>query len=370
MRERGTGCIEWRPTGGARILYVDLQGMRHRETVAKTLGKPARLLTREDCQRLLNQRLVEIHHGTFVSVPAHQRTMADLIQAKLAALEIKHQLGRMGSFRTTKISYERLARWFGARRVAQVTANTILDWQRAELGAGAAPGTVKTLTDHLNAIFNYAVKSKLIPHSHRPYTEPLQVDNVRLNFHTPEETAHLMTCAIDLGEPDVADIVDFARLTGWRHATIMGLTWAMVDRRAGEIRIPSGKAGAHTLNTGLSGALARLIDQRWSVRALGCPFVFHRQGRKFAPSTWYKYFHRVRDQAGFPDSRLHDFRRVAYRDLKRAKVDTFTAMEIAHHKSTVHARRYNMLRETDHHRDALMQRDAYLARVAGQEMTR
>lgn len=369
MRERGTGTIEWRKTGGARILYVDLQGIRHRETVAKSLGKPARLLTREDCQRLLNQRLAEIHLGTFVSVPAHQRTMADLIHAKLAALEIKHQLGRIGSFRTTKICYDRLARWFGSRRVASVTAHTILEWQRAELAAGAAPGTVKLLTDHLNAIFNYAVKSKMIPHAHRPYTEPLQVENVRLNFHTPEETAHLMACAVEMGEPIIADVIDFARLTGWRHATIMGLTWAMVYRREGEIRIPSGKAGAHTLDVGLSGNLAALIEKRWAARAL-CPYVFHRKGRKFAPSTFYKYFHRVRDKAGFPDSRLHDFRRVAYRDLKRAKVDTFTAMQIAHHKSTQHAKRYNMLRETDHHRAALVQRDAYLARVAGQEPER
>jgi site-specific recombinase XerD len=368
MRPRGTGSIEWRPKGGARIVYVDTSGQVHRESVAKAIGKPAATLTDQDCQALLYRRLGEIHAGIFLPPAAQQRTMDELIAAKRAAYEVQRhgQPERAAAVRNMRGDYERLARAFAGRRVAHVTAAAIVAWQQQELAAGAALGTVKKLTDILRSIFHYAIRTKLIPDAARPYIESLQVDNVRRNFCTPEQTADLMACAREIGEPDVADVVDFARLTGWRHATIMGLSWPMVDRRVGEIRIPTGKAGGHTLDTGLSGALAALIERRWKARALGCAIVFHRKGRPFTKGTWHRAFTAARAAAGLPDVWLHDFRRVAYRDLKRAGVDTFTAMEIVHHKTLNHARRYNMLRETDHHRDMLLRRDAYLDRMTGQ----
>ena len=44
--------------------------------------------------------------------------------------------------------------------------------------------------------------------------------------------------------PDyLKDLATFAYYAGWRKGEIVALTWDMVDRKAGEIRLPTSKNG-------------------------------------------------------------------------------------------------------------------------------
>ncbi len=55
-------------------------------------------------------------------------------------------------------------------------------------------------------------------------------------------------------------------------------------------------------------------------------------------------------QAGIANLRLHDFRHTASTNLRRAGVDTATAMKIVEHKSERMHRRYNTIEPEDLHR--------------------
>jgi integrase len=166
------------------------------------------------------------------------------------------------------------------------------------------------------------------------------VENTR---HGLIDQAELERIVAHLPEP-AQDAVLFGSLTGWRVGEIRGLTWDRVDLQAGLVRLDTSKTGEGRVRPLVEPELRALLEKRWRLRAIGCPFVFHRDGRRLS-DTWLGHAWRTAcDRAGLPGRYFHDLRRSAYRDLvSRAGVDLVTAMELVGHKSLNVARRYNVV---------------------------
>ena len=78
---------------------------------------------------------------------------------------------------------------------------------------------------------------------------------------------------------------------------------------------------------------------------MGCPYVFHRKGRRIL--TFYKAWHEACAKAKCPVLLFHDFRRTAARNLMRAGLSESQAMMITGHKTREVFRRYNIVTEGD-----------------------
>jgi integrase len=350
QRTRGTGSIRRRAGGALAIRYYDANAQPVQESVAKALGKRPSLVTETDAERLLQRRLGEVQSGTFIAPSVQRLTMADLFEAKRADLRVRGRMGKVKTARKIESDLGRLERVFGPMRANTLTTAIVQRWLDRELEAGAAPGTLAKLTDYLRATLRYAVRTNQLATA--PYIPRLPVDNARQNFMTPEQTAALLAHA----SAPIDDVIEWARLVGWRREEIFGLTWDMVHRDVSEIRLPTSKNG-HPRVIPMVGQLAAVVDKRWKLRALGCPFVFHVNGRRLREATWYRLFHAARVAAGLPDARLHDYRRVAYRDLRRAHVDQTVVMDITGHRSVSMAKRY-AIRDTELMAAGLLARDA------------
>jgi integrase len=353
MRHRGTGGVRRRAGGALAIRYQDAQGRTIQESVAKALGKAPSAVTEADAERLLQRRLGELQLGSYLAPKLQKFTMADLFAAKRGDLEHRASLGKVKSLPAIRYDLERLERAFGPIRASAMTTAIVQQWQARELQAGAAPGTLAKLTDYLRATFKFALRTEQVTRA--PYIPSIPVDNARQGFMTPEETARLLEHAPD----PVGDIIECARLIGWRREEIFGLMWATVHRDAQELRIPTSKNGRPRVIP-LVGAIGALIEKRWHLRALGCPYVFHRHGRRMRQTNWYRLFHAARAAAGLPDARLHDYRRVAYRELRRAGVDQTIVMSITGHRTVSMATRY-AIEDLELKADGLLARDALLA---------
>lgn len=95
-------------------------------------------------------------------------------------------------------------------------------------------------------------------------------------------------------------------LTGCRVSEILTLRWDDVDRKTGEIRLRSSKAGARMIP--LTPMAARVLARLECIRLPGVPWLFvaRTPGKRLASLT--PDWHRIRVRAGLGDVRIHDLR--------------------------------------------------------------
>jgi integrase len=133
---------------------------------------------------------------------------------------------------------------------------------------------------------------------------------------------------------------------GQRFGEIANLTWDRVDLQRGFITLRSidtktKKARQVPLTPAVQSALYELSK----VRHLTTKHVFLYEGQPIKSiKTAFKRAKRVSGVEGF---RFHDLRHCAATNLRRAGVDTATAMRIVGHKSEKMWKRYNAIDEKD-----------------------
>ena len=109
----------------------------------------------------------------------------------------------------------------------------------------------------------------------------------------------------------------------------------------------------------LTDELRALLTHQWETRPSGCPWVFHRNGRriKCLKETW----RRACQAAGLHGKVPHDLRRSAVRNLVRAGIPETVAMKVTGHADRSVFERYNIVSPGDLQQVAkvLSQRDRF-----------
>ena len=140
-----------------------------------------------------------------------------------------------------------------------------------------------------------------------------------------------------------------AYAVGPRKGEMLKLEWPDVDMRRQEFTLRKTKNGETRLvpmTPDVFDAFAELHKER----RLDTPRVFLYKGRPWKnPRTAFSAACR---RAGITGLRLHDLRHCAATNLRRAGVDTTTAMKIIGHKSEQMHRRYNTIQLEDLHQAA------------------
>jgi integrase len=198
----------------------------------------------------------------------------------------------------------------------------------------------------------------------------LKESNTRVGFFELQEYLNLRSALPHYLKP----VVTFAYHTGWRAGEILNLTWDKVDLRQGIISLNPGETkneGARTLY--LNEELAKEMKTLQGNRHLGCPFVFHHNGKKIKRITraWKTACIKaglcepLRDENGKPVVRrikkgkvkekvvmvptklFHDFRRTGVRNMVRAGIPERVAMMVSGHKTRSVFERYNIVSDQD-----------------------
>jgi integrase len=218
----------------------------------------------------------------------------------------------------------------------------VQEYQQQRLDAHKSRGTVNREVGVLRQAYRLAKRTETIRRV--PYFPMLKEGSPRQGFAEPEQVE-----AIAKALPDpLADLVRFAFMTSWRRGEVQGLTWSMVDRNAGEIRIPTSKNGRGR-KIPMAGDLAALIERRWKARTFGCDFVFHENGvpvgdfRKAWASACVTAEVGEKDEAGnYKGLLFHDLRRSGIRVLVRAGVPQSVVMSISGHRTISTFLRYDI----------------------------
>ena len=306
----------------------------HRNKQYRESSKSAK---ESDAARLLKQRLGELAIGKPSGHKEERLTFEDIASDYLKDCQIRgEQAYKWG---LTRVNH--LRRYFGMDIAIDITAARIRVYIQARRDEeGAANATINRDLAVLSKMFSLAIQSERL--RSKPYIPRLPESEPRQGF-----MEHAEYLAIRQHLPlYLQDFLDFGYHSGWRRREISRLEWQHVDLDAGVIRLRQALSKNKDGRLfALAGPLRGLIEKRWQERVLGCPYVFHRNGKPIGDirKSWYK----ARRLAGLDGKLFHDLRRTTVRNLVRAGVPDKVAMSVTGHKTRSVFDRYNIVSEAD-----------------------
>ena len=280
-------------------------------------------------------------------LPASPDPRLCLVDDLIEALEARYTTESRRSLARLKFSKEHLLRLFKGVQAILVTGADVLRYAQQRLAEKAAPATVNRELAALRAAYRLGLDNEVI--LAMPRIRLLPENNVRKGF---AETGQIETVCKRLSA-DVADIVRFAFLTGWRRAEVLELRWAQVDWQGGFVRLEPGttknrEGRAFPITPALRSVLERRQDltrqcERAQTRIIS--LVFHRSGKPIL--SFRRSWADACKRSGVPGLLFHDLRRSAVRNLERAGIPRSVAMKLTGHKTESVYRRYAIVAEAD-----------------------
>ena len=220
-------------------------------------------------------------------------------------------------------------------------------WKRPD---SPVPASVQTVNhDHtaLTHMFNVAksTRFKLVLDNPASHVEKPDPKNARDRIASAEEWVQLTATAA----PHLLRFLTIAYAVGPRKGELLKLEWQDVDMRRKEFTLRKTKNG-ETRVVPMTPDVCDTFAELYTARRLDTPRVFLYNGKPWKnPRTAFAAACR---RAGITGLRLHDLRHSAATNLRRAGVDTMTAMKIIGHKSEQMHRRYNTIQSEDLHEAA------------------
>jgi integrase len=358
MSARGTGSV-YRPTyrnkqtglkevSAVWWLSYYVGGQKRRES--------SHLTNKTQAIALLKTRNGEAVTGRLKNVDIQKTTFTDLAER----VRSSYLLLQNRSTPRMERALSTLENYFGANCLAMsMDGDRIEAYAKSRLAKGLAHATVQYELAILRRGFRLAAK---VGKALVPAFPVMAVDNARQGFFEPDELTILLSYLPAYLQP----VFRFASVTGWRvQSEVLTLPWVNVDFRTGMARLDA----CHTKGNQARvfpfadhPMLARLLQAQYEYRG-DSPLVFHRHGHPIKDYT--TAWRSARVKAGLPERIVHDLRRTAIRNLRRAGVPEQTAMKLSGHKTRSVFDRYDIHNEDDL-RDAVGQ----LARVPNRDGAR
>ena len=245
-----------------------------------------------------------------------------------------------------------LVPFFGGKILSEIRPQDVEAFRAQRKKSDGNPASVQTVNhDHiaLKHCLNVAIRRGLLqsnPASKVPMPNP---QNERDRVLSDEEWSKLYQTA----KPHLRPVLLTAYQLGQRFSEIVGLTWDRVDVKRGFITLRALDTKTKTARQVPMTPDVKLTLQRLAkVRKLptvateaAFRHVFTYEGRPLHRVS--RSFKTALKDAGITDFRFHDLRHCASTNLRRAGVDTATAMKIVGHKSEKMWKRYNAIDERD-----------------------
>jgi integrase len=324
----GLGSIYKR--GGVYWISWYYRGERFRESSKST--------RRKDAEALLRKRVGDVGKGRTTGPDPEKVTFEDLAEM----IQTDYKVHGRKATRRLRSSLKHLREHLGILRALDITTDRVRTYIGDRQDEGAATATIQKECAALKRMFRLAKQAERLPHI--PHVPVPQVRNTRTHFLSREDVERVCSFL----SADLAAVVRFALLTGWRKGEVLSLRWGDVDFAVGTVHLKPGTtkndAGRTFPMRALPELEALLRERLDRTRALErergeiIPHVFHRDGEPIL--SMREAWNNAARLAGIPGAWFHDLRRSAVRNLERAGVSRSVAMKLTGHKTESVYRRY------------------------------
>jgi integrase len=287
----------------------------------------------------------------------HEATVNELMDR----VERDYRINDRKSLRTQLIHIAHVRRLLGDRSAVRLKTDDIEEYKDKRKEEQAANQTINNELSALGAGYTLAeIKD-------RPEIRKLEVHNVRKGFFEHQEYLAQLAALPEY----LKNVFRFGYKSGWRKGEILPLEWEL-NYEGAILRIFDSKNDEGRVLP-LVGELKEIIHEQLAARVPGCPYIFHRNGKKIANSTFDRdwlvacavsqikkpaHFHKKSGTTPCTNPHFHDLRRTRVRNFRRAGVSQTEAMKITGHKTLSVFERYNITNEKDIE-EALLQSEAW-----------
>jgi integrase len=230
---RGGGSLFEKPQGNGHwhIQYYRYNPDTERsERVREYCG-----LLRAEAQRLLNDRLAKVSRGEHFSIKPV--TVTNLYNALLTF--IKNEATKPRAVEGADWRWRHLAPVFGHMRAANVTTALIEKYRSTRLAEGAAKATVNHEVGMLRRMYRYGRQSTPPTVHNLPHFPMFKLDNARPGFVENDQFERLRVEAAKEGLW-MRLLLGVAYTYGWRRGELLNLRVRQVDLRNRTLRINPG----------------------------------------------------------------------------------------------------------------------------------
>jgi integrase len=320
--------IKKRPDGRWRARYRDESGREHAKHFAR----------KTDAQTWLDQVTAAVVTGQYAD-PRAGRVKLQVFYDRWAPT----QLWTPGTRKAMDLALS--SSGLGDRPIGRIRPSAIETWVKTMAAKPLEPGTIRTRTNNLSAVFRAAVKDKVIPAN--------PCDDVRLPRRRKAEAAMRIPTTAEVGKllkaatPEFRPFIAVCAFAGLRLGEAAALKVADVDflkrvihverqvQRAGgtEVEIRPPKYGSERdvfAPAGLTEILARHVE------LTGCAdWLFTGTDGKLPPhqNTIGHRWRTARKAAGLDEVKLHDLRHYFASGLIAAGCDVVTVQRALGHRS-------------------------------------
>jgi len=321
--------------GKSLVLASGVQGARNKRWKVGCLNKT----TAREMEAAIKTRILlgqeRSEHARPVLFKEWAKKYLELEEVK----SLRSYVGRSHSVETHLIPF------FSGKLLGEIKPQDVEAFRAQRKKPDGTPASVQTINhDHiaLKHCLNIAIRRGLLqnnPASKVPMPNP---NNERDRVLSDEEWMKLYHTA----KPHLRPVLLTAYQLGQRFSEIVGLTWDRVDLKRGFITLRSLDTKTKTARQVPMTPDVKMTLQRLAkARSLATRHVFTYKSRPLQRIS--RSFKTALKDAGIMDFRFHDLRHCASTNLRRAGVDTATAMKIVGHKSEKMGKRYNAIEERD-----------------------
>jgi integrase len=283
------------------------------------------------------------------------------------------EVKKITTYEDRKLKVRHLVDFFGDKPLAEITPEDVAMYreQRRQYKRIPCPRCTKMVTRAACAKCGWERTDKPIPvslqtinHDHTALTHMLNIaKSPRFKFIVENPASHVpkpdpknerdRVASSDewhrwkaVAAPHIRRFMTIAYFVGPRRGELLKLEWPDVDLRRKEFTLRKTKNG-ETRVVPMTPEVYEVFRELWKERRLDTPGVFLYKGKPM--KNIRTAFAAACRRAGITNLRVHDFRHTASTNLRRAGVDTMTAMKIVGHKSEQMHRRYNTIQPADLH---------------------
>lgn len=308
----------------------------------ESVGKVGEV-TKTVAQSKLEERRRQVRLGQLDMIGARVPTLSEFVEEYI---EHVRDVVKKRSWSRDKELLSNLCRYFGSKKLSEITPKNIEDYKRMRLGE-VKPATINRALSCLRHLFNLAKRwKKFFGENPISQVEFLQENNQIERILTDEEEERLLACSA----PHLRPIILCALNTGMRKGEILSLKWSNVDLQNNLITIESTNTKSKKtkklfINSDLRGIL---LEQK--LKSGGSEYVFLGSDNKPIKRLRTAFESACR-RAGIKGFRFHDLRHTAATRMVENGKNIVAISRILGHSTLSMTTRYT--HPVDSERDAL-----------------